>query len=65
MLGRAAWGHGYATEAARAAMDWSWVTLGAERLISIVHPANEASARVARRLGMERVRDSVLLGTRS
>ena len=63
MLGRAAWGHGYATEAAWAAMDWSWGTLGAERLISIVDPENEASAGVARRLGMERVRDGVLLGT--
>ena len=63
MLARAAWGHGYATEAARAALEWSWNTLAAERLISIVHAENEASARVARRLGMERVRDGVLLGT--
>ena len=62
MLGRGAWGHGYATEAARSAMDWTWSTLDAARLISIIHPENDASANVARRLGMQPQRDDVLLG---
>jgi RimJ/RimL family protein N-acetyltransferase len=44
---RAAWGNGYATEAARAVLEWS--TFGP--LISVIHPENLASQRVAQRLG--------------
>jgi RimJ/RimL family protein N-acetyltransferase len=62
-LGRDAWGNGYATEAARAALEWSWSSLGAERLISIIDPANTASARVALRLGLEALREDTLEGT--
>ena len=54
-LARHAWGQGYATEAGRAAIDWAWATLGAERLISLIRPDNTASARVAQRLGMRPV----------
>jgi RimJ/RimL family protein N-acetyltransferase len=61
-LARGAWGHGYATEAARAAMDWAWNELRAPRLISIVDPENTPSARVAERLGMRHVRDEVVNG---
>jgi RimJ/RimL family protein N-acetyltransferase len=51
-LHRDAWGAGYATEAARAAIAWARDALGADALISIVAPENAASERVARRLGM-------------
>jgi RimJ/RimL family protein N-acetyltransferase len=51
-LARDAWGAGYATEAARAAMSWARETLGAGELISLIAPANAASRRVAERLGM-------------
>jgi RimJ/RimL family protein N-acetyltransferase len=51
-LARHAWGHGYATEAARASIEWGWATLDVPRLISLIHPENEASIRVAGRLGM-------------
>ena len=51
LLGRAWWGRGYATEAARAAMDWGFATIGFERLISLIDPANAASIAVAERLG--------------
>lgn len=44
------WGHGYATEAARAVRDWAF-GLGVERLISVIAPANVRSQRVAERLG--------------
>ena len=50
-LDRAAWGHGYATEAAHAAIGWAWTVLDASELISLIHPDNRASQRVARRLG--------------
>ena len=36
LLGREAWGHGYATEAARASMEYAWRELGADRLISLI-----------------------------
>jgi len=52
LLGRGAWGHGYATEAARASVDHAWRELGAEELISLIAPENSASRRVAERLGM-------------
>jgi RimJ/RimL family protein N-acetyltransferase len=53
LLGREHWGNGYATEAARAALDHAWTALGAERVISLVAPENERSAAVASRLGAE------------
>jgi len=51
MLGKAWWRRGYATEAAKAAMDWGFETIGFDRLISLVDPANAASIAVATRLG--------------
>jgi RimJ/RimL family protein N-acetyltransferase len=50
-LAREHWGRGYATEAAAAVRDWAFGELGLERLVSIVHPDNTASARVATKLG--------------
>ena len=63
-LGRAAWGQGYATEAARAAMTWAWDVLELPRLISVIDPRNERSIAVARRLGMTHVREWELHGDR-
>jgi RimJ/RimL family protein N-acetyltransferase len=51
-LGRAAWGRGLATEAALAARDDAFGRLALPELISIIHPANERSRRVAIKLGM-------------
>jgi RimJ/RimL family protein N-acetyltransferase len=62
VLAHEAWGRGYATEAARMAMHWAWVELGAPRLISIIAPGNERSIAVAVRLGMARLRDDDLFG---
>lgn len=50
-LSGAAQGKGYATEAARAAIDWSRQTLGVGRILHIIHPDNRPSQRVAERLG--------------
>lgn len=44
-------GKGYATEAARAALDYVYGTLGWTTAISLVAPANDGSRNVARRLG--------------
>ena len=53
LLGRAYWGAGYATEAASAVRDWALENLELERLIALIQPGNDASAGVARKLGME------------
>jgi RimJ/RimL family protein N-acetyltransferase len=50
-LTRRFWGHGYATEAARAARGWAYEKGGVERLISLIAPDNARSIRVAERLG--------------
>jgi RimJ/RimL family protein N-acetyltransferase len=51
VLGRRWWGRGFATEAARAAMDHAFGSLDARRVISLIHPENGRSIRVAERLG--------------
>lgn len=61
-LRREDWGKGYATEAGRAALDWAFGTLGAEHVISLIHPANARSVRVATRLGERRERRVLLNG---
>ncbi|HBL30771.1 MAG TPA: hypothetical protein DD490_28380, partial [Acidobacteria bacterium] len=45
------WGLGLAGEAARAALVYAFEVLGKERVISLVHPENEASRRLVERLG--------------
>ncbi|HEY5336883.1 MAG TPA: GNAT family N-acetyltransferase, partial [Rhizomicrobium sp.] len=45
------WGHGYATEAARAAMRYAFLTQPVDRLISCIDEQNIASQAVALRLG--------------
>ena len=48
---RSAWGHGYATEAARAALGWVWTTQPFDHLISLIVAENAPSQRLAQRLG--------------
>jgi RimJ/RimL family protein N-acetyltransferase len=48
---RSAWGKGYATESAAAAIDWAFDDLGWDDVIHCIAPANRPSARVAERLG--------------
>lgn len=48
---RSAWGHGYATEAAAAAMHWAFEHLGWTDVIHSITPANRASQAVATRIG--------------
>ena len=46
-----AWGRGYASEAAVAAIAWALANLGWDDFIHCIAPANAASQAVARRLG--------------
>jgi len=51
-LRRDHWGRGYATEAARVCMEYAFRDLGADKLVSLIRPANIPSCRVAERNGM-------------
>ena len=53
-LARSAWGHGFATEGARAALEWGFETLGLPEIVSFTIPANRRSRAVMERLGMTR-----------
>jgi len=53
-LDDAAWGHGYATEAARALLDWAFDTLDLNRVQAETDTRNLASARVLEKLGFVR-----------
>jgi RimJ/RimL family protein N-acetyltransferase len=61
-LTRAAWGHGFATEAAGAWRDWAFAVLGAAELVSVIHPDNARSIRVAERIGHRRLREVRVAG---
>lgn len=51
LLDRAYWGRGLATEGARAALDYAFTVVGADHVISVIHPENVRSIRVAERIG--------------
>ena len=53
-LGEAAWGHGYATEAARSLLRWAFETLDLNRVQAETDTRNMASARVLEKLGFIR-----------
>jgi RimJ/RimL family protein N-acetyltransferase len=53
-LARAHWGHGYATEAARASLAFGFDTLGLDEIVAMVVPDNQRSIAVCERLGMQR-----------
>lgn len=61
-LRRDAWGHGYATEAARACAEWGFSQLAVPHLTAMIHPDNVRSVRVAERLALTPLREDVLLG---
>lgn len=53
-LRREAWGRGYATEAARAAVSFGFEQVGLEEIVSLTSVHNAPSIAVMRRLGMVR-----------
>lgn len=61
-LARPYWGRGYATEAARAVLNYGFNTLRLPRLVSIIDPFNVSSIRVAEKLGMRYEKDVMFQG---
>ncbi|MEU3509442.1 GNAT family N-acetyltransferase [Streptomyces longwoodensis] len=53
-LAREAWGKGYATEAARAVLDFGFDTLGLPEILAVTTATNLRSQAVMRRIGMTR-----------
>ena len=50
-IARRFWGKGLAMEAARASIEYGFGVLGWSHLVSLIHPRNQRSARLAERLG--------------
>ncbi|MBW6525740.1 GNAT family N-acetyltransferase [Sphingomonas sp. RHCKR7] len=57
MLAHAAWGRGYAHEAAAAWLDWAWAHRTEPRVVAITAAGNAASRRLMARLGLRRLAD--------
>ncbi|MDY7229694.1 GNAT family N-acetyltransferase [Hyalangium rubrum] len=62
MIHRAYWGRGLATEAGRASIDAAFRMLEVDHVISVIHPDNAASIRVAEQVGESFERDWTLHG---
>jgi ribosomal-protein-alanine N-acetyltransferase len=62
LLAREHWGQGLGTEAARAVLDYGFEELGLSRLICLIDPGNDASIKVAGKIGMALERELELDG---
>jgi len=60
LLARPHWGRGFATEAARALVRYGFDAMRLSRIISLIHPENIASIRVAEKAGLGFEREVVI-----
>jgi RimJ/RimL family protein N-acetyltransferase len=61
-LARPYWGKGLATEGARRALEYGFNELHKDHIISLIHPDNKGSIRVAERLGEKHEGETQLMG---
>ena len=61
-LDRTSWGHGFATEAARAALRYGFDVVGLNRVIALARPENGQSRRIMDKLGMRWEKDVEAFG---
>ena len=54
MLKRSAWGKGYAVEAAKGCLAYGFDEMKVRRMVSLIRPDNEASVKVAMKMGMKK-----------
>ena len=64
LMRRSRWNSGLATESASAALLWAARTLPTKRIISLIHPDNHRSIRVAAKIGEQLEGEVVLSDTR-
>jgi RimJ/RimL family protein N-acetyltransferase len=57
-----AWGRGYATEAARALLDYGFRNLQLDQIVAVVLPDNKPSERVIHRLALPYIEDRMHAG---
>ena len=62
IIRRSRWNNGFATEAARAALDWTWANVDTDHVISVIQPDNLASIRVAEKIGERFERNDAMNG---
>ena len=62
LIAKAHWGRGFGTEAARAILAYGFEELHLPRLISLIDPGNEASVKVATKIGMSLEREAEIDG---
>jgi len=62
LITKAHWGRGLGTEAARAILAYGFGELHLSRLICLIDPAHEASAKVATKIGMSLEREAEIDG---
>jgi ribosomal-protein-alanine N-acetyltransferase len=53
VIDKPSWGKGYATEIATAIRNFAFHELGLNRIVSLIDPANQASSRVAIKVGLK------------
>lgn len=61
-FGRAHWGQGYATEAARASVDFGFNQVGLDRIIALAVPENISSRKVMEHCGLAYEKEIQLFG---
>ena len=62
LLAKSAWGKGYATESARASLQFGFDHFDFDEIIALVHPDNSASLKVAAKCGLIPVERKVYWG---
>lgn len=62
VLARDCWGRGYATEAAKAALEYGFEILKLDRIIALAKPENIASRRVIEKIGMRYIKNAEYWG---
>jgi RimJ/RimL family protein N-acetyltransferase len=58
------WGRGYASEAATRVFEYASSTMPFRRIVSVIHPDNDRSIKVAKRCGARLENDVTLMGKR-
>ena len=53
IIERSRWRQGFAKEATRAALEWTWLHVKTDRVISMIHPDNVPSIQLAMTLGLK------------